>query len=122
MILKRVTEDEKALIDKIKSALPEFEKIGRQILAIENPVGNKPGTELMGKGDAVVEEQTASSQTVSDNLQSIRKALEEFFERVDMASKESEGILKMSEELAKTSETLARVADSLNALLKEYKL
>ena len=120
MILKRVTEDEKALIDKIKSALPEFEKIGRQILAIENPVGNKPGTELMGKGDAVVEKRTASSQTVSDK--SIREALEEFFERVDMASKESEGILKMSEELAKTSETLARVADSLNALLKEYKL
>ncbi len=76
----------------------------------------------MEKGDAVVEEQTASSQTVSDNLQSIRKALEEFFERVDMASKESEGILKMSEELTKTSETLAHVADSLNALLKEYKL
>ena len=120
--MKRVTEDEKALIDKIKSVLPEFEKIGRQILAIENPVGNKPGTELMGKGDAVVEEQTDSSQTVSDNLQSIRKALEEFFERVDMASKESGGILKMSEELVKTSETLAHVADSLNALLREYKL
>ena len=122
MILKRVTEDEKALIDKIKSALPEFEKIGRQILAIENPVGNKPGAELMEKGDAVVEEQTASSQTVSDNLQSIRKALEEFFERVDMASKESESILKMSEELAKISETLARVAVSLNVLLREYRL
>ena len=89
---------------------------------IENPVGNKLGAELMGKGVAVVEEQTASPQTVSDNLQSIGKALEEFFERVDMASKESEGILKMSEELAKTSETFACVADSLNALLREYKL